>query len=221
MKKFFTLILFIALAIGCASTPPTQEKDHEENTPADRADPVVNEDKGPYIIYGSDWAYKLYAFNGWSFYWEDAYKYKVNAYYTRDGKPYSKSETIMAFYLVKGEKTDLKEVVNDDVEYYFDKYPGIKISEFIFDDLNFEKYKKEGFPVVNEGKSYIAVKYDFTDAEGKHSDKYDYVVFFKIKPDSPNICILQLSTMTDEGKKYLNDLKLLYMTVDSVNKADL
>lgn len=217
-KKIYLLLILSLIVISCATSTKKEDAANQVDNRTEASD-TKQLYRGPYIIFGEDWAFRLYSFKHWKFFWEDAYKYKANAYYTENGESFNDSDSIVSFYFIKDADISLKDYVQQDVEYYYKEFSGIKISEFEF-NYNASDYADK-YPVNEAGKSYIGVKYDFSDVEGKHIEKYHYVVFFRTSQDSPYICIFQLASISDKAKTQLEDLYLMYISSNYVDKDTL
>ncbi len=211
MRKFLFLFLILAIFIGCAAPQSRDDSAASSKTESNKETTF----QGPFSLWGDDWAFRFSSVNKWEMQWEDAYKYEANAYFTLNGTQFTQSNTIIAFYIFKHSELDLSKVVAEDIEKFKTDYPGIRIENFQFKNMDYNYYiNTKKYPVINNGKVFQTIMYDFTSSSVEHFDRFEFVVFFKLNPDDEDVCVLQLSSQDEEAFKYIDDLKFIFMTFE-------
>jgi hypothetical protein len=169
----------------------------------------------PVTVYN----YTLHEYGNWQAKSEDAENYGVNLYFTRNGADYYDSNSVIYFYYVADDSQPLSTVILTDKNNFYEKYPGIQITEYDLGKLDFSRIDTKTVKGNFENKEYFAVLYNFTNVMGQHEDQYQLVVFFKFRTDSPHFCVLEIASTDDEVFKYIDDFKKIFMTV-SENPAE-
>jgi hypothetical protein len=136
------------------------------------------------LIFGNGWMFNVKEPTGWTGHTEDAYRYRVNAYFCLGKKTFIKSPVVMHIRINSKRGDTLQQIINSDIADYRKQHKKLELQEFPINELGYEVLSK---------------KYSYDDKT------IDYVCLLDPDKDSPLYLVFVLNGPKEESPKYEKD----------------
>jgi hypothetical protein len=136
------------------------------------------------LIYGNGWMFNVKEPTGWTGHTEDAYRYRVNAYFCLGKKSFNKSSVVMHITINSKRGDTLQQIINSDIADYKKRHQKLELQEFPISELGYEVLSK---------------KYSYDEKT------IDYVCILDPNKDSPFYLVFVLNGPKEESPKYEKD----------------
>lgn len=136
------------------------------------------------LIFGDGWMFNVKEPTGWTGHTEDAYRYRVNAYFCLGKKSFNKSPVVMHITINSKRGDTLQQIINSDIADYKKRHKKLELQEFPISELGYEVLSK---------------KYSYDE------NTIDYVCILDPNKDSPFYLVFVLNGPKEESPQYEKD----------------
>ncbi len=137
------------------------------------------ENKDALLIYGQDFMFRVTEPEGWRGHTEDAYRYRMNAYFCPGEKDINNSPAIMHISVLDKGDENIQQHLAYDMQQYQKHYRNIKFQDFPIEGLNY-RYASRIFIIEDKTIDYVC----FLDP-GEKSQLYVVFVLHGPREESP------------------------------------
>ena len=149
----------------------------------------------------------MYEFADWLADVQNAGNLGADVFFSRCGRKYFDSNSVIFFYSAENRYSSLEEAVFADRFDFTSRYPGITVTAYDIGRVDFSCVPAGGKDL---SKKYIAVLYDFSRVRVSHDDMYHLVIFFNFRPTDRRFCVLEIDSVDDELFKYIDEFKSIF-----------